>query len=379
MILALLGCGGLGLNPLLHDSTEAGGVEALRVDDLDPAWGPPNRETEVTIHGAGFVAPVTVEFGNAAVDATWIDSGTVVATAPAAGVEVAVDVTVTSDGDSVTLPEGFTYSTEQPEDTGGGQDSDSGGGGQNAGKVGGLVQMNYVVYACPDCFGLTNPLQASSTVGFHNAVKGSWFDWLPVRGTCSTNTTPGTLASSYLEAGKNVKATSGSTVITMTPDADNVYSKDGLVQSDWKTGSAYTIEAAGGADLDAFEVKNAVLTPDGFDSFTPTALLATDLASGARININNATVGWSPRGDADVLVTVDIYTPAGSYKSSVTCFDTDVGSLTIPASYLQGNGSGSILVIGIFRYLLDEFERPDDGSSVETNVSYGLIGLGVIQ
>jgi len=106
MIWALLGCGGLGLD--VPDDNK-GTTPAVSIDALDPDWGLPDEETAVTITGTGFEGTVTAFFGNAEVAVTKIDAGTLVTTAPAAGVEAAVDVRVVSDLGEAILPGGFTY------------------------------------------------------------------------------------------------------------------------------------------------------------------------------------------------------------------------------------------------------------------------------
>lgn len=390
-MILLLGCGGFGLGSTSPGDTAPAAPVVTRIA---PSWGRPELETLVTIEGENFAEPVTVGFGNATVDATVTSDGVLVVSAPAAGMEVTVDVTVTAAGGSVVVPDGFRYLAEEPDtttwqDTGDTGDSgedtdpeDSDSGIDNSGKVSGLVQMSYTVYACTACFGITEPLDVAAAAVFHEATNGSWNDWLPPKGDCVENTVPSTLSTRYLDAGDRVFLYTSSTTMTLSSDADNTYSVGGLEQSDWDQNSGYDLEATGGSDVASLTLRDVATTPGGFDSFSPSSLITTDpyQAFSARFSAaGGGTVGWSPRGSDEVMVLVDIYSPAGSYQTSWTCRDDDTGSFDIPGSVFAGEPSNSLLVVGVYRYVTGEAIRDDDGSTVESTVSFGVIGTGIVQ
>jgi len=83
---------------------------ALTVTNTSPNVGPLSGGTVVTITGTNFVSPATVMFGaTAATNVTVASSTSITATTPA-GSAGSVNVTVTSNGQSGTLTNGFTYS-----------------------------------------------------------------------------------------------------------------------------------------------------------------------------------------------------------------------------------------------------------------------------
>ena len=61
LCLLLGGCGKMGLDP----NEDTAPAAELRVDALDPDWGPTSGGNQVAISGAGFVGAVGVSFGNA--------------------------------------------------------------------------------------------------------------------------------------------------------------------------------------------------------------------------------------------------------------------------------------------------------------------------
>ena len=219
ILLALFACGSVGLDQQKPGAgTTAAGVT---LTDVSPGWGPPDAETAVTLTGTGFEGTVTAWFGNAEVSVSRVDANTLVATAPAAGVEATVDVVVRSDLGEATLPGGFTYSVEPIEETDADTDADSDSDADAdadtdtaAGQVGGLVQFTLLQVACPSCLGYTDSLLVEATAGFHRPTSASWVDWLPREGSCVVNPSPAAAASTFLDGGEWLYLTSGSTSCT---------------------------------------------------------------------------------------------------------------------------------------------------------------------
>jgi hypothetical protein len=141
MALLPLGCGSLGLEPTRHLSdSDAGPVTIVSVD---PSFGPVDGGNAVTLTGTGFEGTITVGFGSATVSASKLSETTIAVTAPDAGVEATVDLTVTTDLGSVTLPGAYRFGSEPPDsgqdsgDDTSGETGDSGGGSESG--VAGLL------------------------------------------------------------------------------------------------------------------------------------------------------------------------------------------------------------------------------------------------
>lgn len=380
MILLLAGCGAVGLDP------QKPGEEAapVTITSIDPAWGPPDEDTPVTITGAGFEGDLVAWFGNAEVAVTRVDDATLVTTAPAAGVEAVVDVVVRSELGEAVIPGGFTYAEEAPPDTGGGGGDDTGGptgGEDNRGRTTGIVELALVQVACPSCLGYTETINAWANAAFHPPVSASWLDWLPAQGSCALNPAAGAPSSTFLDGGEWLYLTAGSVSIGLR-NSDGVYAAANVDENDWVRSAAWDLSLAeGGADLDAFAVTDALFTPESITALTPEELLYTtpQTAFAARVRASSATFTWSPPGgDGSFLVIVDVYSPQGSFLDEVVCVGPDNGALTVPSSWLSGYPNQSLLVVGLYRLLADAFQRPDDQSDVDTMVTFGVMGTGTL-
>lgn len=381
----LLGCGvgGLQVRPDVYDSG-AEDEAPVAIDRLDPDWSVPDEATAVTIEGRGFVGEVTVEFGRTVAEATVIDENTLVVTAPAAGIETQVDVVVVSELGTATAAGAFTWAESEPADTG--DPGDSGDTGDtdpewaNEGKTGGLIQFSMVQIACPSCLGYPSGIEVAATAGFHGPTSSSWVDWLPREGDCTENPSPRPASSDFLDAGEWLSLRSGSANVQLRV-ADGVYESSGLDDSDFVRNAGWVVAVEGGADIPDFEVANAFYTPESISTLTPTEMLYTQPQSAfsARISKSRANFGWGPAGGTDSFaVVVDVYSPQGAYQAQVFCLAADAGSLTVPSTYLSRYANNSLLVIGMYRYVVGAFQRPDDGSSVETMINFGVIGTGIL-
>jgi hypothetical protein len=386
-VIFLLGCGfGLtdpsGNTPAGDDS---GAV--LTIDHVDPGWGLTDSDTELTITGSGFEQVSTVNVGYADVSFTVVDDGTLVTTAPALFYEETVEITLAGGGQTASA--GFQYTNEDPDtdtdtdvdaDTDADADTDTDLPG--AGKTGGLLQLSLVQIACPDCIGATSDLEVSAQAGFHDPERGGWLDWLPSEGACVTDPSITSPASSFLDAGEWLYLTSGSRSVALRSATDNIFAADGLDEADFVRNAAYDLQIpSGGADIDAFSVTDAITTPQAISELTPLEILYTTTrdAFSARISRSGTTFTWGPSGGSGTfLVVLTVYNSAGTaLLGEVTCRGADNGRMNVPSSALNFP-NGSLVLVGMYRYTIGSFERPDDGSSVDTVASFGVLGTGSI-
>ena len=387
MILLFFACGGVGLdatNPKLDSGS------AVVIERLDPNWGPPDGGTEVAIVGQGFEGAVTVSFGDLEVPSTRIDPTTLLISTPYLGFEASVDVSVQSELGSTTLPGGYTYANSAPiDDSGGGGGDDSSGGddtGQNGtGLSGGLVELNLMQIACPDCLGYTSDVDISAAAKLHAPVRGSWLGWLPNSGSCALNPTPTTPTSDGLDAGEWLYLTSGSVSIGMRRSSGSsgyLYEAAGLSNADYNRTAQYKLSADGGGDFSTFDIPNALLTPQGFVSVEPQEMLYTQTTSAfaARISRGGQRFTWANSGGSGTFVIlVDAYDGrTGNYSGSVLCHGPDNGAMQVPGSYLGSFQAGSLLVLSLIRYQIAEVQRPSDGATIETVGKVGVMGTGLL-
>lgn len=382
---ALVACGSSGLDTRPDFAEGDSGYAAVAIDSIEPDWSLPDEQTVVTLTGHGFSGDVTVEFGRSIVSATRVDDATIVVTAPAAGVETTVDVVVRSDAGEAAREDGFTWAEEEPIDTGDGDTGDT-GDTSGLGKVGGLIQFQLVQIACPDCLGYTSNLQVVATAGYHAPTAKSWTDWLPSKGTCEMNPSPSPAASAFQDAGRSMWLEYGPddhpTVSVELSENDGVFVADGLVADDFVRTAGYRVEVEGGADVPEFSVTEAFYTPDSISTLTPTEMLytTTRTAWAAQIKKSKADFTWSSSGSNDgFAIVIDAYNPSNlNPLGELFCYDGDSGGLRVPSGYLSGWPTGSLLVIGMYRYSVGSFERPDNASTVESVVTFGVLGTGVL-
>ncbi|MCK6505352.1 IPT/TIG domain-containing protein [Myxococcota bacterium] len=391
----LAGCGlGAGLEQLAHD--DSGLAQGpVWIDAVDPTWGPTAGGTAVSIRGGGFSGDVSVLFGSAELAVTVVDDTELVVTSPSTSVEVAVDVTVRTELGEAVLADGFVYSDDGPPDTGDGGAADGGagdggggdggGGGSEAGKVSGAVEFYYEVIACPSCFGVTEQLNVGAVATFHSPVSGTWTDWLPARGSCSTTASPAGPNSDTRDVGEWVYLESGTTshgLRRVSAGGQTQYEVTGLAQGDWVRNSAWDLSVSEGGAWGPFNLSAVVKTTEGFEDVQPIAILNDGpQAFGAQISPTGATFSWSPAGIADgFLVIVDVYSASGTtFLGRVACYDDDTGSMTLPSSGLSGYPSGALLAIYLYRHQVEEAINPVDGSTVQGISLIGAIGTGTLR
>jgi hypothetical protein len=90
-------------------------VSDLVLQSVSPSAGPATGGTEVTIRGAGFAAGAALTIGGrAATDVNVRASDMITAKTPSSSIAAAVDVVVTLNGRTSTLPSGFRYDPTAP-------------------------------------------------------------------------------------------------------------------------------------------------------------------------------------------------------------------------------------------------------------------------
>lgn len=378
MILAfLIGCDSFGLDTTPGTDTDVAG---LVVDSLEPRWGSPDEETLVTLSGAGLADVTAVHFGRAEVVITSIGDDTLVVTAPAAGVEGTVEVVVETATEELTVTGGFVYAESEPDfdDTGGGGGT---GDDSGAGMTGGLLQFSLTQYTCPQCFSLTSTLLVTAQGVFHSPTRTGWVDWLPSEGSCVTDAGPTAPTGTFLDAGQWMYLASGSRSVALRSDSTALYEASGLEEADYVRNAAYDLSVpTGGDDLGSFDLLDALTTPQSITTLTPSDLLLTaerDLFT-ARISKGGAGFTWAPSGGTGsfVIEIQVLNATSGAQLGSVLCRGPDNGALTVPAGQLGTYPNGSLLMVGMYRYAIGTFERPDNGSAVDTVASFGVVGTG---
>ncbi|MEY3210844.1 MAG: hypothetical protein RIT28_1325 [Pseudomonadota bacterium] len=380
------GCNSFGLQELDSSPDESGGGtgldpcagQPLCIQALDPSWGPIAGGTTVELRGRGFTDGAVVSFGSAALDTTVLDDDLVLITTPKVNSEASVDVTITADGASFTLYDGFTYASADPGDSGGGgDDSDV----SPTGLVGGLVELSYFAVGCPSCFGVSDYLDFSVAAALHSPVSGSWNDSLPPRGSCDRDPPTSGLSSSFIDVGARLFLSAGTRTITLN-ESGGVYSASGLAQSDYVKNTAWDLSATDGGSWGPFEVNDVLVTAEGFTDLQPIAI-AEDGARAftAKIRSNNASFTWAPSGVTDsFILRLDVYSPNGaSQVGTILCHSADSGALTVPSSAFSGLPTGGLMAVWMYRTQTGESVLPTNGATLESSASIGLLGTAVLQ
>ena len=288
--------------------------------------------------------------------------------------------TTTTTETSSSTETGDTGDTGAPADSGTGPTTPTGTATTPATVPGGVIQLVHMQVACPACLGLTNELQVYAEVAFHEPVADGWLDWMPAVGSCALNPVNAPVASSYLDVGEWVYLETGASSLGLyrqLGDSGAVYRIDGLDTSQFLRTAFYDLTVPDGGAFGSFEVKDAALTPTGFSTIEPEALLLSNpyAAFSAGISMSSSNrLSWSPVGTGTFLVMVDVYDRFGSPTGDlVVCHGNDSGSLTLPGGYFSSYPTGSLLVVYMVRtqHVITELGA---GDRLEGVAQMGVIG-----
>lgn len=363
----LAGCG-----PLYLERDDGEGAAALRVDDIDPGYGPTSGQTEVTVTGAGFVGDVAVRFGNSVADVTVVDGQNLTVLAPdAEGMEITVDVTVSAGGGEVVVEDGFTYTDGAPPDTGGGVEG-----------VGGIVEFTHLQVACTQCFGTTSP-QVGAFAAFHQPVDATWTAWLPAPGSCVQDPDSPQPASTFVDVGANIFLTAGSRSVGLTRTTvggDVQYDAGALSDTDFARNTSFDLEAADGGAWGPFIVEDVLTTGQMISSIEPVELLYVQPSQAFAHGPLTESIRYSPYGgEGTFVVLLAFYNSAGTaLLGQVVCRDYDNGTFTLHQAWASAYPARSLVAVYMYRYLIAWTPNEAAGSNVESAVSIGVLGTASI-
>jgi len=387
-VLPLVFACGIGLDARETDTdylTEEGDVG---LSSIEPNWGHPDEDTIVTLTGWGLNGEVSVQFGNADLQVTRIDEDRVVVTAPAIGFETAIDVKIVSGSGAFTEAEGFRYSYDQPQDTDTDTetDTDDTETTQPTGEYGGLVHFIRAQVACKDCFGVTNELTIDASAAFHDASSQGYLDWQPPSGSCAMNAAPSDMNLNRRDVGPWVYLNSGATSVGLAKTNSSsgvMYSATNLGLADFISNASYDVSVPDGGELGGgFEVKNAVVTPQGFTDIQPFELLLVNIAAAfsAPVSASGTNFSWAPSGGTgSFMIQVDVYDPSGAnLLGNVVCLGPDNGTMYIPGGYFGGYPYGSLLAVKMYRQRVTENVIPTTGDTLLAVTHGGVWGTAYL-
>ncbi len=377
-------CSGVGLDEFGPSDSVSTGVQIL---SIDPYYGSTSGATTVTITGVAFDGDLEVFFGNANLDVTRITEDSIVVTTPFLGFESTVNVTVTDGLSEDTWAEGYTFTDgppPDPPDTGGTVDT----GGTNtttngSGMTGGLIEMSLLQIACPDCFGASSAIVVNASAAFHSPVAESWLEWLPTSGTCESNPVVSGPDVTTIDVGEWVYLNSGSRSLGLRRNNGSTgvrYQATGLGETDFIRTAHYDMQVPESSGRD---VTDALLTPQGWSTIEPSAILLTNQVSAfsAPISRQGQMFSWTPYGGSGTfLILLTVYNSAGTtLLGNVLCRGEDNGSLNVPGSYLSGFPRNGLVSITFMRYQIESSTIVSNGSTLEGVASIAVQGTGVIQ
>jgi hypothetical protein len=384
LLLALVAPGAAGCGKTFLEPNVDTGRQGLYVTAVNPHYGPTSGGNVVTLVGGGFEGNVSVDFGNATVAGTVLDTHTVTVTAPDAGMELVVDLAVRSDLGEIVLSDGYTFTDGEPPD----DPYDTGETGEtDISGVGGVIEFSHLHVACTSCFDPpADQVQVYAFAAFHHATASTWTEWMPDPGSCLVDPSSVQPTSSFLDIGQNVHLVAGSSSVTLTRTTVSgqvQYDAGALGDADFMRNTAYDLEAADGGSWGPFTVVDAVTTGQNITSISPIELLYTqpNQAFQPALSRSGTTISYAPYGGTgSFLVLLGVYNPQGSsYLGSVVCREYDNGSLSIPSSVLSSYPSGSLVVVYMYRYIIEWTPNPAAGSYLESVVSHGVLGTASLR
>jgi hypothetical protein len=409
LCLALAACdiGGLEAYDKETGTTTAGPPvgDPVVIDDIEPAWGPPEGGTIVTIDGSGFdEGDLQVSFGGVPVVAARIGTGTLLVTTPAWDRETAVDVRVATPNGEAVWDDGFTYinlgdadtdvdadadadadaDTDTDADADADTDTDTDTDVEPTGLIGGHVEMDLLQIACPSCFGVATDLDIISRAVFHTPTATSWTSWLPASGMCTLNPSFDDPIVTRRDVGSSVSVTGGGSTISMprtTGAGGTEYLASVVSEASFVRSVTWDLVASDGGSLGPFTVPAATKTPAGFTDIQPYQLLYVSPADAfsARISKSNTTFTWSPAGTGSFYIIIDVFSAgSGMPLGTVICRGVDSGSMLFPGSMLASFPTNSLLAVYMYRIETTAQVLAADGSTIEGIAEVGVVGTGIL-
>jgi|GEM_PF-2774247 len=245
------------------------------------------------------------------------------------------------------------------------------------GAVSGLIDVLYNVnaYVSPPA------VEFTANARLHDPIVGSWLSWMPPMGTCQRDPVRTALASTGNSLGSWAYLNLGTTTsIAMgLNSATNTYSATAVDASQWVNLSSYTLSIPG-SDYDA---PGALVTPGGFDDFSPALNFDPTYALSIPVSAEAATFGWSPAGVSDgVSISLMVMSgETGMPVGEVHCWVPDTGSFTVPPTMFYAPvpfSAYDLMYIMLHRYTVTYTENPLDGGLIEAVAKKGLTGSGVL-
>lgn len=384
-LLLLLACGEFGLEEGFEtalDSSAAGDCGAdICITGVEPAFGPTSGGTTVQILGQGFGVSPTVWFGGAELSATVLGDGQLLVTSPAVAVAAPVDVTVDNGTEQAVAYNAFTYTDGGGDaDTDADTDSDTDTDVTPTGKLEGLVEYSYMVYGCPECFGVSSQLSYSIGAVFHDPVGGSWLNDLPTQGSCATTSASTPPTSVYKDMGDWAYVSAGSDSIPLQKSLQGgsvIYLSQPLSESDKLWNSAYDLQVPSAG----WEVSDVVETTFGFDTFQPLTILNPSNSAFTKLSRNGLTFTWSPAYEAEsFIIWITVFNAQGNaVLGELYCHAEDNGGATIPSSLLTSYPSGALMSIQLMRRQGSQSVNPSTGNTIEGASYVGLVGTATLQ
>jgi hypothetical protein len=143
----------------------------------------------------------------------------------------------------------------------------------------------------------------------------------------------------YLDAGDIAITGTNEPHVFETGNVDGRYGGLGLLTEIFATGATITATAAGGADVDAFELSTTAPAPIATSFATPLVLADEDTA-----------ITWTPADDGAVfLELVSANSGHGApYDAIILCASADDGTITVPGAFIAALGplTGRPCVVG---------------------------------
>jgi hypothetical protein len=233
---------------------------------------------------------------------------------------------------------------------------------------------------------MSSDLEITAIAAFHDPVEGSWLSWLPAEGECALDPVHDDPASTFLDVGEWIYLNSGSHSIGLrrtSGEGGPSYKATSIDEADFVRTASYDLSVpTGGAQMSAFDLADAVTTPQGFSDVQPWQMLYVEPARAfsAVLDRAAATVTWAPDGGSGTFVVlVGAWDPQGTtYLGSLVCRGPDDGSMTLPSAWLADWPRGALLAVYLYRWEIDASTVPANGGTLEAVAQVGVMGTAVL-
>ena len=248
---------------------------------------------------------------------------------------------------------------------------------QDLSNIVGIARYHLSQISCPACVGAPAEFDIWAELLLHQPTTGNYFDHLQYVNGCTTQLYDTHVSSQPVSYSGNAVYQANGQTTQLYASGQGTWYASGLYEYQYQRQTQHAISVGG------ITVQNAFQSVEGFDWIEPYTLLWVDpsYAFDASIYRSGMTFTWSPViPNTQFEVIIAVYSWDGSqFLGAVSCLENDTGSMFIPPTYLQSYSPGSLVAVHLIRHRIGSVVSPDLGGTLQSHMTWEVVGTGHIE